>query len=147
MDGQRSSEINLAGPCGIYCGTCRHYLARTKGLLKEKKLKDGCRGCRIQNKKCSWVKKDCAPLKKGQIEFCYECNDFPCANLNKLNQRHIHEDNVNLIDNLLRIKTIGVERWLEEQEDKFRCPRCGGNTCAIDGECYDCGYKTGKSID
>jgi hypothetical protein len=54
---------------------------------------------------------------------------------------------VNLIDNLLRIKMVGVEQWLKEQEDKFRCPRCNGNTCAIDRECYDCGYKTGKSID
>jgi hypothetical protein len=50
--------IHLAGPCGFYCGTCRHYLARAKGLLKEKNLKHGCRGCRAQDKKCAWVKRD-----------------------------------------------------------------------------------------
>jgi len=33
MSHQKILEINLAGPCGFYCGTCRHYLARAKGLL------------------------------------------------------------------------------------------------------------------
>ena len=36
MSPQQCHEINLAGPCGFYCGTCRHYLARAKGLLQEK---------------------------------------------------------------------------------------------------------------
>ena len=141
MDRQRSDEINLAGPCGFYCGICRHYLARTKGLLWEKNLKHGCRGCRIQDKNCAWVKKDCVLIRKNQIAFCFECEDFPCDDLIKFDQRHQRDDNLSPIENLLRIKEIGVERWLEEQEDEWRCPRCGGNICVIDRECYDCGYK------
>lgn len=141
MNHKEFQEINLAGPCGFYCGTCRHYLARAKGLLKEKNLKHGCEGCRIQDKNCSWIKKDCALVRKKQIEFCFECKDFPCANLKKLDQRHLRDDKVSLIDNLLRIRKIGTKQWLKEQEDKWRCPECGGNICIIDKECYDCEYK------
>lgn len=142
MTHQKLHEINLAGPCGIYCGNCRHYLARAKGLLMERNLKHGCKGCRIQDKKCSWVKKDCSLLRKKQIEFCYECKDFPCVNLKKLDQRHLRDDKVSLIDNLLQIKKIGAEQWLKEQKDEWRCPKCGENICITNKECYDCGYKT-----
>ncbi|MBN1315360.1 MAG: DUF3795 domain-containing protein [Anaerolineales bacterium] len=141
MNHQDINDINLAGPCGFYCGTCRHYLARAKGLLQERNLKHGCKGCQLQDKKCAWVKRDCVLLRKKQILFCYECNDFPCANLQKLDQRHVRDDNVSLIDNLLRIKTIGPGQWLVEQAEKWKCPQCGGNLCVIDRECYDCGYK------
>lgn len=137
------NEINLAGPCGFYCGTCRHYLARSKGLLEERNLKHGCQGCRIQDKKCAWVKKDCVLLRKKQIDFCFECEDFPCDNLKELDQRHVRDDGVSLIGNLLRIKEIGVEKWLEEQEKAWTCPQCSGNLCVIDKQCYDCGYKIG----
>ena len=141
MNRKKFQEINLAAPCGFYCGTCRHYLARAKGLLKERNLKHGCKGCRIQDKKCAWIKKDCALLRKKEIEFCFECKDFPCANLKKLDQRHSRDDNICMIDNLRKIKTIGVIKWLKEQEDKWRCQKCGGNICVIDKDCYDCGYK------
>ena len=137
-------ELNVAGPCGFYCGTCRHFLAREKGLLQQKKLKHGCRGCRLQDKRCSWIKRDCARIRKKQISFCFECEDFPCENLKKLDQRHVRDDNVSLIDNLIRIEKIGAEGWLEEQADFWRCPECGGNICVMDGECYDCGHETDR---
>ena len=141
MNGQEISELNLAGPCGFYCGTCRHYLARAKGLLKEKNLKHGCRGCRLQDKNCAFIKKGCALIRKKEIEFCFECKDFPCANLKKLDQRHLRDDNIHMIDNLHRIKKIGAKQWLKEQEDKWSCQKCGGNICVMDRECYDCWSK------
>ncbi len=97
----------------------------------------------MQDKNCAWVKKDCERLRKKQIAFCFECEDFPCANLEQLDRRHVRDDQVSLIDNLLRIKQVGAEQWLAEQEQQWRCPACGGNICVIDRECYDCGLKTG----
>lgn len=135
------NALNLAGPCGIYCGNCRHYLARSKGLLQEKKLKHGCKGCRVQDKKCVWIKKDCELIRKNRIDFCYECEEFPCTSLEKLNQRHVKDYNVNLIDNSLRLKMIGAEQWLKEQEDLWSCSNCGGSFCVMDSECYDCRQK------
>jgi hypothetical protein len=138
MSDQPSHELNLAGPCGFYCGTCRHYLARIKGLLHEKNLKHGCRGCRDQSKRCAWIKRDCARIRKREIAFCFECPEFPCTNLIKLDQRHVRDDRVSLMENLRRIEALGPERWLEEQRDRWRCPACSGNVCVMDGECYDC---------
>ncbi len=138
-----TEEINLAAPCGFYCGTCRFYLARSKGQLEERglKQKSGCMGCRIKDINCAHIKKDCELLRKKERDFCYECNDFPCENLEKLNERHIRTDNINMIDNLLRIKEIGAKQWLIEQEKKWTCKECGGNICVIGKECYDCGGK------
>jgi hypothetical protein len=141
MNNQKSIGINLAAPCGIYCGTCRHYLAREKGLLMEKKLKQGSKGCRIQDKNCSWIKKGCELIRKKQIGFYFECKDFPCTNHKNLYQRHLRDDKINLIDNLLRIKDVGAGQWLKEQEEKWSCPQCGGDICVMDQECYDCGYE------
>ena len=89
----------------------------------------------------SGFKRDCVLLRKKQIAFCFECADFPCANLVKLDQRHVRDDNMSLIDNLLQIKKVGAAQWLKEQEDQWKCPECGGNICVIDKKCYDCGYK------
>lgn len=134
-------DINLAGPCGFYCGACRHYLARAKGQLHERRLKDGCKGCRIQDKNCAWIKRDCALVRKKQVAFCFECPDFPCANLVRLDQRHGRDEQISLIDNLRRIQQVGAEQWLSEQAAAWRCPQCGGDICVDDQECYDCGYK------
>jgi len=89
----------------------------------------------------AFIKKDCALIRKQEIEFCFECNNFPCENLIKLDQRHYRDDNLSMIDNLQRIKKIGVKQWLKEQERKWTCQKCGGNICVMDKECYDCGYK------
>ena len=141
MNRKEIQEINLAAPCGFYCGTCRHYLARAKGLLKEKKLKHGCKGCRIHDKNCAFIKKGCALIRKSEIDFCFECNNFPCTDLKKLHQRHLRDDNISMIDDLRRMEVIGVTQWLKEQEKKWTCPECGGNLCIEDNECYDCGCK------
>lgn len=137
-------DLNLVAPCGIYCGTCRHYLAREKGRLTEKHLKHGCRGCRARDKNCTWIRKICPPLRKKEREFCFACDNFPCENLRKLDERHVRKENVSPIENLLRIREIGAEKWLEEQEQKWLCPECGGAFCSTDRECYDCGYRKGK---
>ena len=74
-------ENNLAAPCGLYCGTCRQFLLRKKDLLEERGYKTGCKGCRIRNKKCAFIRRDCPTLRKQEVEFCYECEKFPCQNL------------------------------------------------------------------
>lgn len=140
MNRQQELEYNLAGPCGFYCGTCRHYLARSKGLLEEKNLKHGCKGCRLQTKICAWVRRDCVLLRKHHIDFCFECADFPCEKLRQFDRRHVRDDHISPIENLRRIQQLGAAGWLKEQEEMWRCPECGGNLCVIDRTCYDCGY-------
>ena len=137
---------NLAAPCGIYCGMCLQYLALKKGLLKEKGLKLGCKGCRIRNKNCTFIRRDCSKLRKKEIEYCYECKDMPCNNLKRIDKIYIDRYSLSLIKNLRRIEEIGVKSWLQEQKELYTCPECGGEICIHDEECYDCGLKINPNI-
>ena len=140
-------DNNLAAPCGVYCGACRSYLLLKKDLFEEKGYKSGCKGCRIQNKKCAFIRRDCALLRKNEIDFCYECDSFPCQKLQKLDSHYQEKYSVNMINNLKRLEEVGVEKWLQEQEKLYTCPKCGGEICVHDAECYDCGNKINPNIE
>ncbi len=139
-------EKALAAPCGIYCGSCRQYLVLKKDLLEEKGLKIGCRGCRIRNKNCAFIRRDCPPLRNNELEFCYECDKFPCQNLKKISNTYTERYSLSLIENLKRMKEVGVNKWLQEQEELYTCPKCGGEICIHDEECYDCGNEINPNI-
>lgn len=133
-----TQEINLAAPCGIYCGFCPSY---QKGTCFGCKSKD-----RTQKRITKWrckIRQCC--FEKNGFDFCNQCSDFPCVDRRKLDQRYSCKYNVSLIDNLLRIKKIGTKQWLKEQANKWRCPGCGGNICVHERECHDCGYKINQS--
>jgi hypothetical protein len=132
---------NLAAPCGIYCGACRQYLVLKKNQLEQRGFKRGCEGCRIRNKNCTFIRRDCPILKKNKVEYCYECEKFPCQNLRKMDDLYQNRYSVNMIGNLEQIKKKGVEAWLREQKVLYTCPRCGGEICVHDEECYDCGFN------
>jgi len=134
-------DNNLAAPCGIYCGACRQYLLWKKDLLEERGYKIGCKGCRIRNKNCTFIRRDCPALRKKELEFCYECDKFPCQKLQKIDTHYQEKYSVNMIKSLKRIEEIGVEAWLQEQEELYTCPICEDEICIHDAECYDCGNK------
>ena len=134
-------DTDLVSRCGLYCGTCRAYLLEKKNLFEEKGYKAGCNGCKIRNKNCAFLKKQCAPLRKGEYEYCSECDEMPCANLKKLDTRYKKGYGVSLIENLKRIREIGDEKWIKEQIELYKCPECGGEICIHDEECFDCGYE------
>ena len=134
------TDLDLAAPCGVYCGSCRHYLVMKKKLEKEKGLKKGCEGCRKRNRKCAFIKRDCLLIRNGEVAFCFECKKFPCPNLKKLDARHKKSYGDSPIANLIRIKKVGPEKWLLEQEKLYTCPKCKGELSVQDDECYDCGH-------
>lgn len=134
-------DNNLAAPCGIYCGFCRQYLLLKKDLLEERGYKIGCKGCRIRNKNCAFIRRDCSALRKKELDYCYECEQFPCQHLQKIDSMYQERYSVNMVENLRRIKKIGVEKWLQEQKKLYSCRECGGEICIHDSECYDCGLK------
>jgi hypothetical protein len=141
MADKKINEMNLAAPCGMYCGSCRSYLLLTKNLLAERGYKRGCEGCRVRNKNCVFIKKNCALFKKQEIDFCYQCDKLPCSNRGRIDQIYKDKYGIDLVGNLQRLKEIGVKEWLKEQEAKWKCPECGGTVCVHDRECFECGYK------
>lgn len=91
-------ENRLIAYCGIDCGRCNIYLApnnpkiakdliRTfEGAWDNVKPEDfSCSTCRGPIDECwsseCWIRDCCSKTKK--LNYCYECDEFPCANLEK----------------------------------------------------------------
>ena len=96
---------NLIGCCGIYCGLCPKY---------QSKAPSRCIGCRSgeQHDWCSiW---NCC-VKKHGFETCTECEElFRC----EIFLRRKVVEWIPAPDNLLRIKEVGLEKYLGEQKER-----------------------------
>ena len=126
----------LIAPCGINCGVCRYYLGRERGLYKSKS--SGCAGCIPGDRECR-LTKGCEKFGKSNFRFCYECDDFPCERIGRLEKRYAAKYHTSVVENLLRIRNIGMGKWLAGEEEKWKCPECGGTVSMHTGTCYDCG--------
>jgi hypothetical protein len=60
---KRADLVELAPPCGMYCGSCKFYLA------------EKCEGCKRMRKEICPIWK-CA--EECGVRFCGECEHFPC---------------------------------------------------------------------
>src|SRR3989304_284226 len=136
-------DEELIAPCGMNCNICSAYLAY-KYKVKDKGLKLAyCTGCRPRNKQCAFLKKKCKSglLLNGQVDYCYECPDFPCERLHNLDQRYVINYGESFIENLQCIKERGINQFLLREEEKWRCPECGDVISCHNGICYDCGLS------
>ncbi len=84
-------RLHLVAPCGIDCGMCELYLCKdnqqlfdylvSRGVPKEKLP---CAGCRDIKGFCPVIGGECATyacVTDKNVEFCFECCDFPCSKL------------------------------------------------------------------
>ncbi len=128
----------LVAPCGINCGVCKAYLAFSRGVPRERGKVTHCSGCRVRNKNCAFLKKHCEKIRKGKIEFCYECPDMPCSRLERIDARYRERYGMSFVDDLNDMKANGVEDFLSRQREKYRCHECGDVVSVHDGICYKC---------
>lgn len=135
----------LVAPCGMNCNVCAGYLACRHDVKKDGMRMMYCIGCRPRDKPCSFLKKRCDRLKKGKVEYCYECRDFPCERLSGIDRRYRANFRMSEIDNLRYIEKNGIDRFLEAEEYKWRCQECGGVTSCHNGICFECGLERLKS--
>ncbi|MBA3046117.1 MAG: DUF3795 domain-containing protein [Candidatus Thermoplasmatota archaeon] len=128
----------LIAPCGMNCAICSAYLAMSRGHEKKKGMSH-CTGCRARNKNCSFIKKRCTGgLRQNKIRFCYECSDFPCENLRKIDARYRKNYDYSFIVALEFIRDNGMEPHLVHEEMRYKCPSCGDVLCVHNGKCYKC---------
>ncbi len=125
----------LIAPCGMNCRICLGFFGYT---TSGKKRKMKCIGCKPSGKSCAFIKKFCKKLTKKEIKYCYECKDFPCKQLEKLDKRYREKYNMSMVDNLKYIKENGIENFLQAQLEKYRCPKCQAIICVHNGICYSC---------
>jgi hypothetical protein len=139
-------EEILIAPCGMNCGVCSGYLAM-KYDVKSKGIKmPYCAGCRPRNKQCAFLKKRCEILLNERVEYCFECESYPCECLTHIDKRYfLSQFRMSMIENLEYIKEHGMEKFLKKEENKWRCPECGGVICCHNGICYNCGLEKLKN--
>jgi hypothetical protein len=121
--------------CGINCQTCVGFL----GYKLSGEKTEPCHGCRTKFYSCTFFKKYCKNIaNRKKIEFCYECPDFPCANLKEIDKYYTGKYGVSIIEGFTHIKNKGMEDFLAIEKEKWKCPTCGGVICAQTKRCYTC---------
>ena len=128
-------STELIAPCGMNCRICIGYFGYT---MSGQKRKMQCIGCNPSGKSCAHLKKYCGKLKKKEIEYCYECLDFPCEQLRKLDMKYRIRFDMSTVANLEYIRDKGMKKFLQEQEERYKCPSCQGVICVHNGKCYSC---------
>lgn len=125
---------DLIAPCGMNCGVCLHYL----------RAENKCPGCftgrKVNDKRIKCARRLC---KKRTGDFCLPraeskgegCDQFPCESITKLDERYRKRYGMSEIENLEFIKKHGIEKFIQEQEEKY-C-KDGKTFCVHDGNWYN----------
>ncbi|MGE5396052.1 MAG: DUF3795 domain-containing protein [Chitinophagales bacterium] len=162
------SDFNFDSVCGIYCGACSIMASYRTGIkdplalfFNEANVKSfltsqgqtypenepfehKCHGCKtstlfINCRPCPI--RACAVEKKA--EHCIECEQYPCDLFSsrmcnpEIAQNLPHTKAA--VKNLNRIKEVGLNQWLTEQEKAWRCPDCGTDFSWYASACGKCG--------
>ena len=126
-------ERTLISPCGLYCGSCTRYRARSDEALRKKMAeREGiaveevrlCVGCRQSGGMASRGDVACdtyaCAVDAKEVEFCYECEDFPCLKLAPCADRAQGIPHNTKIYSLILLQKLGLDAWLEEYETRLR---------------------------
>ncbi|MDD2230906.1 MAG: DUF3795 domain-containing protein [Candidatus Cloacimonetes bacterium] len=135
--------------CGLYCGACCSMVTHEKqsGVPSAQELQTDdkeqpCMGCDTEyQQNCEFVLCN----KSHGTESCAFCPEFPCEMITKFNNEEWEHHQV-VLKNLYRIKEIGIETWLAEQETYWSCPACGCRTQWYQEKCTKCGEQIERRI-
>jgi hypothetical protein len=97
--------------CGLFCGGCKNYKSNLD-----------CAGCRYEESLVADCPTRACAEERGLLH-CGDCDQFPCDDL-----KGFYEDGIRhhamALKNIERIREIGPDRWLSEQEEAHTC-ECG----------------------
>jgi hypothetical protein len=118
--------------CGMNCGVCAAYL----------RPKNKCAGCRSEEGQKVNHCKVCQILlceEKGDVnKFCFECSKLPCPRLKQLDKRYRTKYLMSMIENLVKIKELGLVEFMKLENKRWVCPKCGAPICVHNKRCYKC---------
>ena len=140
------TDKKMAAVCGLYCEGCLWFISTTEAPERLKKLaarlnwseeESKCYGCRSGKRLpyCGKCKMSACAADRG-IDFCSECEAYPCHDLKQFQSEMPHR--IELWDNLERIKCVGYKQWLREIRGHYTCPRCGTINSTYDLKCRKC---------
>jgi len=139
-------DKKLAAVCGLFCPSCRIYIGQTESPEKRQRIAEilefpveelYCDGCRaeLRYRYCATCRMFACAREKG-IDFCIECEDYPCGDLKEFQAARPHR--LELFQNLSRIREIGYENWFAEMVKRYSCPQCGTINTAYHLACRKC---------
>lgn len=124
---------NSIAPCGVICDICLGY----------QRVKNKCVGClNVGNKPyhCTVCSIKSCEEKKGNEELhCYDCSKFPCKRIKNLDKRYTLKYGESPIQNLNKIKEIGLHPFIEIEKEKWKCNSCSQLLCVHKEVCLNCG--------
>ena len=126
----------LIAPCGMNCAVCSRYLSFVNGLKRSQ-----CVGCRPGNQYCEYLFQKCSGINnnlKGDAAFCFECEQYPCRQINRMDDRYRKNYGMSVKYNLEFIKNLGIDKFIDEQYKTYSCSKCGGLISIHNGKCFNC---------
>lgn len=138
---QDFTYAHLIAPCGMNCGLCIGHLREKRpcgGCFKidDENKPTVCRSCKIVN---------CAFLAETVSGFCYDCKKHPCTRLKNLDKRYRTNYGMSMIENLAFIKIHGLEKFLKNEEEKWKCKSCGSGLSVHRDFCIHCKAEINKT--
>jgi hypothetical protein len=134
-------DIKLIAPCGMNCGIC-------SGYLREKRKCPGCR--EMDTSKPEYCRKciimHCEILKTNKMKFCSnKCEKYPCKRLKNLDKRYKTKYHMSMLENLENIEKFEIRKFVKSEQERWKCPECGGIVTCHGGKCYSCGFVKYKN--
>ncbi len=136
MKDTKSISKELIAPCGMNCAICSKYLSYVNNLKRSQ-----CVGCRPRNKGCEYLFAKCSGTnngKTGNAVFCFECDQYPCKEIQRMDKRYRKSYNMSVKDNLGYIEKNGIDNFIIEQYKKYHCSKCGGLISIHNRKCFKC---------
>lgn len=127
------NDIDIA-KCGMNCSLCIAF----------QRDKNRCNGCNSDN----LIRKSCLHCYFKKCEkaerFCFQCVDFPCLRLKRLDARYRTNYNMSMVQNLIEIKDSGMDVFLNDQVHKYTCNVCHNIRSVHVQGCNHCFAKSDK---
>lgn len=130
MEKDLEERIRLLASCGMDCALCQAY----------QRNKNRCPGCRNGSNRKSCINCAINLCTKKQV-YCFECAEYPCARLKRLDARYKKKYGMSMLENLCCIQQSGEQEFVRRQQEKYRCPVCGKLRSVHSEECIYCSQQ------
>ena len=144
-------DKKLAAVCGLFCPACTLFIGTAEDEPKRLKAVADvyhtspdvwqCNGCR-SDKRSYFCKNECKMVEcaaERGIDFCVECEGYPCDELRAFQAKRPHR--IELWEAQERIKEVGYAQWFTEMIEHYACPQCRTINSAYDIKCRSCGAE------
>lgn len=146
---------HLAAVCGLYCGACSLYRARrdnnrerleeiVKNMTERRQVKpedidcDGCLSGGHLMPYCRNCKIRLCAISIPGVTWCSDCPNFPCSIIASFNNDGVRH-HAEVFKNIRRQQKVGVDEWLQEEYEQWRCQFCGVSLDWYAQTCHRCG--------